>query len=163
MRAVIGALAMAVLALSPAHGAGAAPTSRVPAEVVPVSRARTVHLPVPTTEYTLSVRSGYAAWAWGLNLSGRLGDGTTTERHLARRIGSSTSWANISAGAYHTCATRSSRTLWCWGNNENGQLGDGTTTDRHTPTRIPGAPGWASVSTGAHYKSPAYTETLRDD
>src|SRR3989304_1023492 len=69
----------------------------------------------------------YTLWAWGYNASGRLGDGTTTNRTTPTQIGTATTWSSVSAGVYHTVAIKTDGTLWAWGYNElYGQLGDGT-------------------------------------
>ncbi len=41
-------------------------------------------------------------FGWGYNGYGQLGDNTTTERHVPKRIGAATDWNAISAGTYHT-------------------------------------------------------------
>jgi alpha-tubulin suppressor-like RCC1 family protein len=76
-----------------------------------------------------------AAWCWGGNSSGSLGDGTTTERDRAVQVteaggGNLVGVTVISAGTYDTCARTSDGGAWCWGANDSGQLGDGTTTER---------------------------------
>lgn len=50
--------------------------------------------------------AGDTAWAWGYNLSGQLGDGTTTRRLTPTQIGTATDWASVTAGFNHTVAVR---------------------------------------------------------
>ena len=67
-----------------------------------------------------------ALWCWGFNNSGRLGDGTTTNRLVPTAVsGLSSGVLAVSAGYVNTCAVDSSDALWCWGANEYGQLGTG--------------------------------------
>ena len=97
------------------------------------------------------VRAGaadQAAWAWGNNLYGELGQGDTTSRFSPTPVGSNLDWAAMALGAGHTLAIRRDGTLWAWGSNSGGQLGDGTTTDRHTPVQIIGASNWVAVAAG---------------
>ena len=85
--------------------------------------------------------SGGAAWCWGLNDVGRLGDGTTTDRDHAVRVkraggGFLQGVAEVSAGSLHGCARLNDGTAWCWGYNYRGELGDGTKTMRLFPVKV---------------------------
>ena len=97
-----------------------------------------------------------AAWCWGDNASGQLGDGTTHDRHRAVRVtkaggGYLTKVTAISTNGYTissfgvvqfaTCARTSKGAAWCWGDNTSGRLGDGTTTNRHPAVRVTKAGG----------------------
>lgn len=70
-----------------------------------------------------------AAWCWGRNSEGQLGDGTTISRRSPVRVlGSDGALADvvaITAGARHTCAVTVGGSR-CWGRNDDGQLGDGS-------------------------------------
>jgi alpha-tubulin suppressor-like RCC1 family protein len=48
--------------------------------------------------------SRQAAYAWGFNRYGQLGDGTTTDRLTPGQVGSGAHWASVAAGDYHTVA-----------------------------------------------------------
>jgi alpha-tubulin suppressor-like RCC1 family protein len=68
-------------------------------------------------------------YCWGNNASGRLGDGTTTERDVPTLvIGDFVDWwPSVSAGD-HSCGVHGDPgLLYCWGGNESGELGNGTT------------------------------------
>ena len=81
-------------------------------------------------------------FTWGLNSSGQLGDGTTTDRHTPTEISSTFDLAEgetltqVSLGNRHSSAFTSEGRLFTWGGNSRGQLGDGTTTARYTPTEV---------------------------
>src|SRR5437868_6201080 len=62
-------------------------------------------------------------------------------------------WAQVSAGYYHTCAIRVTGTLWCWGQDNHGQLGDGgANTNMATPVQVAGNHAdWTAVSTGGYH------------
>ncbi len=98
--------------------------------------------------YMLGAKTTTVSWAltatgvkcWGLNLDGRLGDGTTTSRTQPADVsGLAAGIVAVAAGAEHTCALTAAGGVKCWGYNAFGQLGDGTTTSRSTPA-IVGSP-----------------------
>ena len=71
---------------------------------------------------------------WGLNFSGQLGDGSTTQSFvplnttgLARPIGA------LDLGEEHSCALDQDGAVSCWGLNFSGQLGDGSRDQRLQP------------------------------
>jgi alpha-tubulin suppressor-like RCC1 family protein len=61
-------------------------------------------------------------------------DGRT--RNTPERLGSDTSWVQVSSGLSAHCALRRDETVWCWGIDDQGQLGQGDTTTRLEPTRV---------------------------
>ena len=108
--------------------------------------------------HTVALKQDGSLWAWGSNTYGQLGDGTTTQRTVPVRIGTSSSWATVAAGWDHTVALRQDGSLWAWGENEYGQLGNGANWARHAPVRIGEDNNWVSVSAGK-----SYTMALKQD
>ncbi|MCL1993505.1 MAG: hypothetical protein FWG66_11230 [Spirochaetes bacterium] len=90
-------------------------------------------------------------WAWGLNASGQLGDGTEVMRNAPVPAGApaGVAWASVSAGGVYTIAITTEGEMWGWGNNELGQLADGTTDDRNLPVRVAQGAGTAAAGTAA--------------
>jgi alpha-tubulin suppressor-like RCC1 family protein len=115
---------------------GATPSAVVTA-VYDVTGVLTPPRIVSGESHTLAVRGDGTFWAWGLNSSGRLGDGTTTTRALPVIVSGLSGAVAVSAGDTHSLAIRSDGTIWSWGANGNGQLGDGTTTAHSLPAAIP--------------------------
>jgi Regulator of chromosome condensation (RCC1) repeat len=81
--------------------------------------------------------------AWGLNSSGQLGDGTTTQRLTPVQVSGITTAVAVAAGGNSSYALLADGSVKAWGNNTSGQLGDGTTTNRLTPVQISGLTGGA--------------------
>ena len=98
--------------------------------------------------HSLAVRSGGSVWAWGYNIYGQLGDGTTTRRSTPAQVQGLTSVIAITAGFYHSLAVRSDGSVWAWGYNTSGQLGDGTLTNRATPVQVQGLTNVTAIAAG---------------
>ena len=64
---------------------------------------------------TAAIRSDGMLFAWGLNGSGQLGDGTATSKASPVQIGSSNNWTSVSAGLSHGAAINSLSQLWTFG------------------------------------------------
>jgi len=89
-------------------------------------------------KHSCGLRAVGAAYCWGLNTDGQLGDGTLTERHTPVPVvmPAGVTFAGLSVGAFHNCGLTAAGAAYCWGANDQGRLGDGTTTDRATPVEV---------------------------
>jgi alpha-tubulin suppressor-like RCC1 family protein len=102
-----------------------------------------------------AIRTGGAAYCWGINTTGQIGDGTTTNHAVPTLVSGGYTWRSISTeydGANSqgmTCGITITNAGYCWGSNKYGQVGDGTTTQRTTPTLISGGYTWLSLSVGS--------------
>jgi alpha-tubulin suppressor-like RCC1 family protein len=80
------------------------------------------------------VTSTGAAYCWGGNARGQLGDGSTTGRltPVAVQQPAGAPFDGLAAGLLFTCGVSAGQG-WCWGANASGQVGDSTTVDRVAP------------------------------
>src|SRR5574344_953788 len=99
--------------------------------------------------HTLAIDASGNLWAWGYNVYGQLGNGTTTTSSSPVQIKSGTTFSSVTAGEYHTLAIDTSGNLWAWGRNNNGQLGNGTTTTSRSPVQIKSGTTFSSVTAGS--------------
>jgi len=71
-----------------------------------------------------------AAFCWGANVAGQLGDGTVRERRTAVRVVGIDDATALYVGGRHACVRRRTGGLFCWGSGTHGELLDGGDIDR---------------------------------
>jgi alpha-tubulin suppressor-like RCC1 family protein len=109
---------------------------------IPVS----VSLPSGTTvtaiagfgHHGMALTSTGQVLAWGSNISGELGNGTTiySSTPVAVSLPSGTTVTAIAGGNIHSLAVTSTGRALAWGDNSSGQLGNGTTLGSSTPVAV---------------------------
>ena len=91
------------------------------------------------TNHTCAVTSGGAAYCWGSNGYGQLGDNTYTDRLTPISVFSLSSGVTaIAGGDSHTCALKDTGGVVCWGYNSSGQVGNGDNYTQLTPVNVLG-------------------------
>ena len=89
--------------------------------------------------HTCAVTPTGAAYCWGANGSGQLGDNTMIGKPVPTAVQGGLQFALVSGGANHTCGITTGGIGYCWGENGDGQIGDNTTVNRLTPQVIAGS------------------------
>lgn len=90
-----------------------------------------------------------AVQCWGTNVSGVLGDGTTTSRNTPMNVlGLNTGYVQVAMSYDHACALSNTGRVVCWGRGDHGEIGDGAMVSRLTPTPLPGTDTFLAISAG---------------
>jgi alpha-tubulin suppressor-like RCC1 family protein len=123
-------------------------TAFIPGTVA-VAEMRNVTVTISTEDrHNLAIAADGGIWAWGLNETGQLGDGTTVNRATPVKIKPDTHFASVAAGGEHNLAIDVNGGLWAWGLNYEGQLGDGTTQHRSSPIKVMDGTRFKSIAVG---------------
>lgn len=106
--------------------------------------------------FTCALTVAGAAYCWGSQLAGWLGDGVIATsndqvRTTPNPVLGGITFASLSVGSGHTCGLTAAGVAWCWGDNQQGQLGDGTETTRAQPTQVTGGMTFTKISAGGNH------------
>lgn len=98
-----------------------------------------------------------AAYCWGRNESGQLGDGTTDNSPVPIPVvmpNGVSGFTRLVAGVSHTCGLTGSGAAYCWGLGFFGSLGTGSTSDSPVPVAVSlpgGVSGFAGIRSGGYH------------
>jgi alpha-tubulin suppressor-like RCC1 family protein len=119
---------------------------------VPVAVARRFIQVWAGHDYTCAVEDQtQAAFCWGYNVFGQLGDGGTLAQSKPVRVRGGLDFRQLNTGVNHTCGVTTDDRAFCWGLNVGGQYGNGTTLGGATPVRAGGGRRFLMVHVGRDY------------
>jgi len=103
----------------------------------------------------VAATSSGAAYAWGSNSNGQLGNGTTNDSLTPMAVNSPTGLTVTASGAgfQDSLAIGSNGKLYAWGNNASGQLGNGTTKQSSIPVAVSLPSGMTPLALGTGSQS----------
>lgn len=120
----------------------------------PVAHGETYTQVASSFNHTCAIYGSGGLHCWGLNASGQLGDGTTTNSVIPVVVPGLIGVTSVSAGRVHTCAIAQG-VVKCWGEGIEGQLGNGTTNSSPTPVPVIGLSAFSNqpvaVAVGADF------------
>jgi alpha-tubulin suppressor-like RCC1 family protein len=142
--AVIGLIAVIV--------GGGAVASAPPALAGTTSSATTI---AAGASHSCLIR-GSAAYCWGDNSAGELGNNTTTSSGTPLPVYtggalSGVTLTQIAAGTTFTCALAATGAAYCWGLGTSGQLGNGGAVSSSVPVAVSGGLIFSQISVGAAF------------
>jgi alpha-tubulin suppressor-like RCC1 family protein len=98
--------------------------------------------------HSLALQADGTLWAWGYNVAGQLGDGTTTDRLAPVPIGTARRWRQVWGGESYSLALAADGTLWAWGTNGSGQLGSSPVPNVLLPAAVSLTTTWRTATAG---------------
>jgi alpha-tubulin suppressor-like RCC1 family protein len=126
------------------HAAG--PEEWAPA---PVDQADLSFRSIAANRYqTCAVTREGAAYCWGDNEFGQLGDGSTQSRDTPVQVPIPGPVVGITVGFQHACAWTEDGRGFCWGDGYSGALGHGEALPSLTPVQVVGVGTWSRIRAG---------------
>jgi alpha-tubulin suppressor-like RCC1 family protein len=101
--------------------------------------------------HACGLTSGGAAYCWGGNSNGALGNGTTNVAFAPVAVAGGLAFTTVTSGGHHGCGLVSSGAAYCWGYNGHGQIGNGSTADALTPVPVSGGLTFTALSAGINH------------
>jgi alpha-tubulin suppressor-like RCC1 family protein len=98
--------------------------------------------------FSCAIKTNGTLWAWGLNSTGVLGQGNTTNLSVPTQVGSLTNWGTLRAGRTNILSVKTDGTLWGIGGNSFDALGVAGGTNQSSPVQIGSDTNWVDAATG---------------
>ncbi|NIM51914.1 MAG: hypothetical protein GTN78_05375 [Gemmatimonadales bacterium] len=101
------------------------------------------------TDHTCGLAPTGAAYCWGSNQFGQLGDSSDTSRSAPVPVAGNIAFRSLSVGTDHACGIARTGQAYCWGSNGFGRLGNGGNTPSNHPVSVTGGIAFESLSAGS--------------
>jgi alpha-tubulin suppressor-like RCC1 family protein len=113
--------------------------------------------------HTLALHATGTVSAWGYNVFGQLGDGTSVERETPVQVSGLFNVVAVDGGYEHSLALLADGTVMAWGDNLNGELGIGTSSGpegcggkeedpcSRVPVKVPGLSDVVAIAAGYYF------------
>lgn len=101
--------------------------------------------------HTCGLTAEGAAWCWGRNNFGRLGNNSERDPTAAVAVAGGHVFTDLALGLFHTCGVDDIGDVWCWGDNEMGQLAKRKSAYSGSPSPLLVASEYTKVSAGDNY------------
>ncbi|MDC0762564.1 RCC1 repeat- and reductase domain-containing protein [Brevibacillus sp. AG] len=102
--------------------------------------------------HSLALKSDGTVWAWGHNLFGQLGDGSTYESTVPKQVSGLDNVLKIDAGSgSHSLALKKDGTVWAWGANGQWQVGSANGSTITAPAQIEGLNEVKDITAGSEF------------
>jgi alpha-tubulin suppressor-like RCC1 family protein len=83
-----------------------------------------------------AVTTAGAAYCWGTNQYGQLGNATTSSSSTPVQVAGGLTFTSVITGYISTCGITATGAAYCWGDNAYGELGTGTPGDLLVPVKV---------------------------
>jgi alpha-tubulin suppressor-like RCC1 family protein len=100
--------------------------------------------------HTCGLTGTGAAYCWGENSFGALGNGSNSDSPIPVPVSGGLTFLQLIAGGFigHTCGLTAGGRAYCWGENSVGQVGDQSTFDRLEPAAVSGDLSFTTLDAG---------------
>jgi hypothetical protein len=119
----------------------------------PVSGGQVYKALSAAQSHTCALDAGGAAYCWGYNGFGSIGNGVVGGVEVTPRpVNGGLTFVDLSTTmGYHTCGRVISGAAYCWGYNSFGQLGTGDSNASAEPIVVSGSDTWAILAAGLYH------------
>jgi len=102
-------------------------------------------------QHACGVSTAGAAYCWGENDDGQLGNGSKAASLTPVRVATDVRFRSVSAGLSHSCGLATDGRAYCWGYGRLGALGAGDSTSQNRPVAVAGGLRFSTLSAGNLY------------